>query len=100
MIKSNLGNLYTILWYFNKANSNEIYSREDNKTIQNCAKNVVVIDVHYKISLLFGLADYGKSQVFFRVTDVNGTSFDVDVASSIGHPAPMLTTVVIIIEGY
>ena len=100
MIKYNQGEIYLIMWDFNKGSSNEINSGAGNKAIPSGGNIVVGIDVHYEIPLFFGLATYGEAQVFFRVSEVNGTSYFVVGAFDIGNPEPMLITVFILLEGY
>ena len=71
-----------------------------NNTINNGGNTIVGIAVHYDIPLSFGREVYGEVWVLFRVDGINCTSCDVDGAPDIGHPAPMLITVVILLEGH
>ena len=63
--------------------------------------DVVWLAYLYTVIFPFSLAlqCMARHRCWFRATVINGAGFSVDAAPYIGHPVPMLITLVILLEG-
>ena len=100
MIKYNQDEISPSMWNFNKVTPNESNSGVGKNTITNVGNTVVGISVHDEINISFVLYVYGGAQILFRIAVINDTSCTVDIPSGVGHPKPILITVVILLEVY